>query len=108
MTIEGLLVDLSIERRRLHLMGEGKYFRLFAFSLFLPFPTGHSRVSLAKVMDHARERRPAGLHLIQHIKAEFLKNSALVSSSQAPVLLAPDNAYPQWAFLLSSKNDVFQ
>jgi hypothetical protein len=50
-TIEGLLVDLSIERRRLHLMGEGKYFRLFAFSLFLPFPTGHSRVSLARVLD---------------------------------------------------------
>jgi hypothetical protein len=74
----------------------------------LPFHTGHSRVSLAKVMDYARERRRAGLHLIQHIKAEFLKNSALVSSSQAPVLLAPDNAYPQWAFLLSSKNDVFQ
>ena len=88
-TIEGLLVDLFIERRTLHLMDEGEYFRLF------PNLAGHSRVSLAGVLDYARERRPAGLHLMQHIKAEFLKNSALVSSSQAPVLLAPDNAYPQ-------------
>jgi hypothetical protein len=46
-------------------------------------------------MDYARERRPAGLRLIQHIKAEFVKNSALASSSQAPVLLEADNAYPQ-------------
>ena len=45
--------------------------------------------------DYARERRPAGLRLIQHIKAEFLQNSALVSSSQVLVLLAPNNAYPQ-------------
>ena len=88
-TIEGLLVDLFIERRTLHLMDEGEYFRLF------PNLAGHSRVSLAGVLDYARERRPAGLHLMQHIKAEFLKNSALVSSSQAPVLLAADNAYPQ-------------
>jgi len=28
-TIEGLLVDLFIERRTLHLMDEGEYFRLF-------------------------------------------------------------------------------
>lgn len=88
-TIEGLLVDLFIQRRTLHLMDEGEYFRMFANL------AGHSRVSLAGVLDYARERRPAGLHLIQHIKAEFVKNSALVSSSQAPVLLTPDNAYPQ-------------
>jgi hypothetical protein len=29
-TIEGLLVDLFIERRTLHLMDEGEYFRMFA------------------------------------------------------------------------------
>jgi hypothetical protein len=73
MTIEGLLVDLSIERRTLHLMDEGEYFCLF------PNLAGHSRVSLAVVLDYARERRPARLRLIQHIKAEFLENSALVS-----------------------------
>ena len=89
MTIDGLLVDLFIERRTLHLMDEGEYFRLF------PNLAGHSRVSLAGVLDYARERRPAGLHLIQYIKAEFLQNSALVISSQAPVLLALGNAYPQ-------------
>jgi hypothetical protein len=33
-TIEGLLVDLSIERRTLHLMGEGKYFRLVSILAF--------------------------------------------------------------------------
>ena len=31
-TIEGLLVDLFIERRALHLMDEGEYFRMFAQS----------------------------------------------------------------------------
>jgi hypothetical protein len=40
-TIEGLLVDLFIERRTLHLMDEGEYFRMFANL------AGHSRVSLA-------------------------------------------------------------
>ena len=34
-TIEGLLVDLSIERRTLHLMGEGKYFRLVSILAFM-------------------------------------------------------------------------
>jgi hypothetical protein len=62
-TIEGLLVDLFIERRTLHLMDEGEYFRMFANL------AGHSRVSLA----YARERRPAGLRLTQHIKAEFFE-----------------------------------
>ena len=42
-TIEGLLVDLFIERRTLHLMDEGEYFRMFANL------AGHSRVSLAGV-----------------------------------------------------------
>lgn len=68
-TIEGLLVDLFIERRTLHLMDEGEYFRMFANL------AGHSRVSLAGVLDYARERRTAGLGLTQHIKAEFLQNS---------------------------------
>jgi hypothetical protein len=76
-TIEGLLVELFIECRLLHVMDEGEYFRMFANL------AGHSRVSLAGILDYARERRPAGLRLIQHIKAEFLKNSALVSSSKA-------------------------
>ena len=58
-------------------MDEGEYFRMFANL------AGHSRVSLAGVVYYAREHRPAGPHLIQHIKAEFLKNSALVSSPKA-------------------------
>jgi hypothetical protein len=71
------VVNLFIERRTLHLMDEGEYFHMFANL------AGHSRVSLAGVLDYTRERRPAGLHLIQHIKAEFVKNSALVSSAKA-------------------------
>ena len=41
----------------------------------------YSRISLARLVDYARERRPAGLELERHIKAEFLKKSALVGRS---------------------------
>jgi hypothetical protein len=45
---------------------------------------GYSRISLARLLDYARERRPAGLELQRHIKAEFLKNSALAGSDDKP------------------------
>ena len=35
------------------------------------------------LLDYASERRPAGLELERHIKAEFLKKSALVGRSDA-------------------------
>jgi hypothetical protein len=41
-------------------------------------------ISLARLLDYARERRPAGLKLERHIKAEFLNNSALVCSDVKP------------------------
>lgn len=71
-TVEGLLVELFMESRALRFMDEGEYFRMFDNL------AGYSRISLARLLDYARERRPAGLELERHIKAEFLKKSALV------------------------------
>jgi hypothetical protein len=73
--MEGLLVELFMESRALRLMDEGEYFRMFTNL------AGHSRISLARLLDYAHERRPAGLELERHIKAEFLKKSALVGRS---------------------------
>ncbi len=71
-TVEGLLVESFVESRALRFMDEGEYFRTFDNL------AGYSRISLARLLDYARERRPAGLELGRHIKAEFLKKSALV------------------------------
>jgi hypothetical protein len=77
-TVEGLLVELFMESRALALMDEGEYFRMFDNL------AGYSRISLARLLDYARERRPAGLELQRHIKAEFLKKSALIGSGEKP------------------------
>lgn len=73
-TVEGLLVELFMESRSLGLMDVGEYFRMFSNL------AGFSRISIARLLDYAHERRPAGLELERHIKAEFLKKSALVGS----------------------------
>ena len=44
---------------------------------------GLSRISMARLLDYARERRPAGPGHVKHIKAEFLKKSALMGSRVA-------------------------
>jgi len=75
--MEGLLVELFMESRALGLLDEGEYFRIFANL------AGYSRISLARLLDYARERRPAGLELARHIKEEFLKKSALIGSKYA-------------------------
>lgn len=77
-TVEGLLVEVFMESRALGLMDEGEYFRMFGNL------AGYSRISLARLLDYARERRPAGLELERHIKADFLKKSALVGSDNKP------------------------
>jgi len=56
--------------RALPILDAGEYSRLFDNLV------GRHRISLAALLDYARERRPAGLELIRHIKAEFLRNSA--------------------------------
>jgi hypothetical protein len=76
-TMEGLLVELFMESRALSLMDQSEYFRIFANL------AGYSRISMAQLLDYARERRPAGLELTRHIKAEFLKKSALIGSKDA-------------------------
>jgi len=73
-TIEGLLVELFIEAKALNLMDAGEYLQL------LENLAGQQRIRLATLLDYARERRPIGLELIEHINADFLKNSALVGS----------------------------
>jgi hypothetical protein len=73
-TVEGVLVEMFIECQALHLIDEGEYFRMFANL------AGSSRISLATLLDYARERRPAGIRLAQHIKADVLTKSALVGS----------------------------
>ena len=70
--IEGLLVELFIEGRALHVMDEGEFVRMFANL------AGFHRIRLAALLDYARERRPAGLGLVKHINAEFLKKSAFI------------------------------
>jgi len=59
-------------------MDEGEYFRMFDNL------AGYSRISLARLLDYARERRPTCLELQQHIKEEFLKESALIGSDEKP------------------------
>jgi hypothetical protein len=73
-TIEGLLVELFLESKILNIMDMGEYLRL------LGNLAGQHRIQLASLLDYARERRPAGLELIEHINADFLKNSALDGS----------------------------
>lgn len=71
-TIEAILVDLFVESRTLNLMDISEYFRTFQNL------TGQARISMANLLDYARERRPAANELVKLIKAEFCKNSALI------------------------------
>jgi hypothetical protein len=73
-TIEGLLVELFMECRALPFMDVGEFFRTFENL------AGSRRILLARLLDYARERRPAGLELAKHIKADFLEKSALLGS----------------------------
>ncbi len=68
-TIEGLLVELFVESRALNLMDTGECYRIFANL------AGQSRISMATLLDYARERRPVALDLIKLINAEFLNKS---------------------------------
>ena len=66
-TVEGLLVELFVESRALNLMDARECYRFFANL------AGQSRLSMAALLDYARERRPAALEFQELIKAEFLK-----------------------------------
>jgi hypothetical protein len=77
-TMEGLLVELFVEGRALRCMDEGEYCRMFDKL------ASSSRISMAGLLDYARERRPTGLELEKHIKADFLKKSALMGRGGNP------------------------
>ena len=73
-TIEGLLVDLLVESRALGLMDSAEYFQIFGNA------TSQGRISMASLVDYARQRQPAANELLQSIKAGFHKNPALIVS----------------------------
>ena len=73
-TIEGLLVDLFVESRGLALMDSGEYFQIFRNV------TSQGRISMARVVDYARQRQPATDELFESIKTGFSKNPALIDS----------------------------
>jgi hypothetical protein len=68
--IEGLLVELFVESRALNLMDASECCRIFANL------AGQARISMATLLDYARERRPAALGFIELINGEFTKKSA--------------------------------
>jgi hypothetical protein len=69
-SIEGLLVELFVESRALNLMDTSECYRIFANL------AGQARISVATLLDYARERRPAALEFIELTNAEFFKQSA--------------------------------
>ena len=70
--VEGLLVDLFVESRNLQLMDSGEYFQIFRNL------THEARISMARIVDYARQRKPATNELLKSIKDEFSKNHPLV------------------------------
>jgi hypothetical protein len=76
--IEGLLVELFIESKTLNLMDTGEYFRMLVNLV------AEHRIRIATLLDYAKERRPVGLELNEHIKADIIKYSVLAGSSSEP------------------------
>jgi len=68
-SVEGLLVELFVESRALNLMDISECYRIFTNL------AEQARISLATLLDYARERRPAALEFIELINAEFCKKS---------------------------------
>jgi len=60
---------VTTQSRALNLMDASECYRIFANL------AGQGRISMASVLDYARERRPAALGFIKLIKAEFVKKT---------------------------------
>ena len=73
-SVEGLLVDLFVESRALRFMDLNEYFQVFKNL------TDHSRISIGRLVDYARQRQPATDGLLESIKAGFSQNPALIDS----------------------------
>lgn len=72
--VEGLLVDLFVESRDLHLVDGGEYFQI------LGNLTRAGRISMGRFVEYAGKRRPATADLLESINREFLKNPLLIDS----------------------------
>ena len=71
-TIEGLLVELLFEHRSLHLMDTREYFQTFTNL------TRQARISMARLLDYARQRELAINGLLESINAGFCDNPVLI------------------------------
>ncbi len=73
-TVEGLLVDLFIESRDLHLVDGSEYFQVFSNL------TRTGRISMGRLAEYAGKRKPATADLLKSITREFSENPQLIDS----------------------------
>ncbi len=84
--LTNLVTDqIEVEERKRTSTGQvtGQVGKRVRYSRIFVNLAGYTRISLARLLDYSRERRPAGLELARHIKEEFLKKSALMGSDLA-------------------------
>ncbi|MBI2924103.1 MAG: hypothetical protein HYY24_00165 [Verrucomicrobia bacterium] len=78
-TIEGLLVDLFVERRDLRLIDSGEYFQILGNVIRA------GRVLVGRLVEYAGKRKTAAVDLLESINREFFKNSPLIDSQHPAV-----------------------
>ena len=76
-TIEGLLVELFVESRDLHLVDGSEY------SQILDNLTRAGRISMGRFAEYAGKRKPATTDLLESINRKFSKNPPLIDSDAA-------------------------
>ena len=64
-TVEGLLVDLFVEARSLAIMGLSEYWTIFENL------AGRYRISIAKLMSYAQQRKPAADDILKAVESTF-------------------------------------
>jgi len=75
--VEGLLVDLFIESRDLHLMDGSEFFQIFNNL------TRAGRISMGRLAEYAGKRKTAAVNLLESINGEFSGKSLLIDSEAA-------------------------
>ena len=76
-TIEGLLVELFVESRDLHLVDGSEYDQI------LDNLTQAGRISMGRFAEYAGKRKPATTDLLESINRKFSKNPPLIDSDAA-------------------------
>jgi hypothetical protein len=76
-TIEGLLVELFVESRDLHLVDGSEYARIFSNL------TRAGRILMGRFAEYAGKRKPATTDLLESINRQFSKNHPLIDSDAA-------------------------